>query len=170
MRMTDDELAHYIKLFHRNVLGAALCYVKNTSDAEDITQEVFLKLYTYNGRFESDEHIKAWLLRCAINMSKNLLRSHWYRFSQPLEAAGEKVHYDVGERDGLLRLMSKITKKNRIALYMYYYEGYSTSEIAKITGTNENAVAARLNRGRQQLRKLLTDERNGSDNELQRFY
>ena len=48
--MTDDELAHYIKLFHRNVLGAALCYVRNTSDAEDITQEVFLKLYTYNGR------------------------------------------------------------------------------------------------------------------------
>lgn len=168
--MTDSELTHYIGLYHRNVLNTALCYVKNTSDAEDITQEVFIKLYTYDGSFESDEHVKAWLIRCTVNLSKSLLRSHWYRFSLPLEAAGEKSHYDIEKHDGLLRLMSKITKKNRIALYMYYYEGYSTVEIARILGTNEDAVSARLNRGRQQLKKLITEERNKTDNELQGFF
>lgn len=168
--MTDSELERYIKLYRANVIGAALCYVKNTSDAEDIAQDVFFRLYTYTGTFESDEHTKAWLLRCTINLSKSLLRSHWYRFSLPLEAAGEKAHFDIAESDGLLRVMSRITKRNRIALYMYYYEGYSTSEIAEITGTNVDTVSARLSRGRKQLKSLLIKERRISDDELQRFF
>ena len=167
--MTDNELEKYVRLYRKNVISAALCYVKNTSDAEDISQEVFIKLYTYSGSFESDEHVKAWLLRCAINMSKNLLQTHWYRFSAPLEAADGKVHYDVTERRGFLEVLQKVSRKNRAALYMYYYEGYSTAEIAKILKTNENAVSARLSRGRRQIRKLLTDERNGTNDELQRF-
>lgn len=165
MRMTDSELTQYIQLYHRSVLNTALCYVRNTSDAEDITQEVFFRLYTHTGSFESGEHVKAWLLRCTINLSKSLLRSHWYRFSLPLEAAEGKAHFDTAESGGLLGLMAKITRKNRIALYMYYYEGYSTGEIARILGTNEDAVSARLHRGRQQLKKLLTDERSVSAND-----
>ena len=168
--MTNDELEKYVRLYRKNVISAALCYVRNTSDAEDIVQEAFMKLYTYDGSFESDEHVKAWLLRCAINMSKNLLHTYWYRNSAPLEAADEKVHYDVTESGGLLTILHKIGKKNRIALYMYYYEGYSVNEIAAILQINENAVSARLGRGRRQLKKLLSDERNDTHDELQRFF
>ena len=168
--MTDNDLEHYVVLYRKSVISAALCYVHNTSDAEDIAQEVFMKLYTHDGGFDSDEHVKAWLLRCAINMSKNLLQTHWYRFSDPLEAADEKVHYDVTDDGGLLAVLHKVSRKNRVALYMYYYEGYSTAEIAKILNTNENAVSARLSRGRRQLKKLLSEERNDIHDELQRFF
>ena len=168
--MTDNELERYVRLYRKSVISAALCYVRNTSDAEDISQEVFMKLYTSDIGFESDEHVKAWLLRCAMNMSKNLLHTHWYRFSVPLEEAAEKVHYDVTESGGLLEILHKVSRKNRAALYMYYYEGYSAAETAKILKITESAVMARLSRGRRQLRALLSDERNDIHDELQRFF
>ena len=168
--MDDGELERCIKLYRRSVLGAALCYVHNTSDAEDIAQEVFIKLYTYDGSFESDEHIKAWLLRCTVNRCKNLLRSYWYRNSEPLEAAGDKAHYDTREGGGLAEAMSRLKPKTRIVLELYYYEGYTAKEIAQITHTSENSVLHRLSRGRKQLKDILTDERNGSDDRLQEYF
>ena len=166
--MSDPEFTRYVQQYRKSVINAALCYVRNTSDAEDIAQEVFMKLYTYSGTFASEEHVRAWLLRCAVNLSKNLLQTHWFRFSEPLESAEEKMHYDVTAEDGVLRLLHRVSRKNRIALYMYYYEGYQTAEIAKMLRTSESAVSARLSRGRKQLRKLMSDERNENDDGLQR--
>ena len=167
MRVTDNELEYYIRNFRKSVYNAVLCYVRNPSDAEDITQDMFLKLYTYDKSFNDDEHVKAWLLRCAINECKNHLRSHWYRFSSPLESAetltyNDKVEYD----DEMLKIMKKLSRNNRIALYMYYYEGYTIEEIGRILDVSPDTVSSRLHRGRQQLKKLLSEERNGLFNEL----
>ena len=167
VQVNSNDLERYIKLYRKSVLGAALCYVRNTSDAEDIAQDVFIKLYTYKGSFESDEHIKAWLLRCAINHSKDLLRSFWYRCSEPLEAAAEKVHYDTREGGGLPEAMSKLNPKVRIVLSLHYYEGYSAKEIAQIMHTTESAVLHRLSRGRKQLKDILINERNEVKDGLQ---
>ena len=131
--MTDSELEYYIRNFRRNVYNAVLCYVRSPSDAEDITQDTFIKLYTYSGEFNGDEHVKAWLLRCAINQSKNLLRSHWYRFSAPLEAAENLSYHDSRDTDDeMLKIMQRLSKDNRIALYMYYYEGYTLEAVGRI--------------------------------------
>ena len=165
--MTDTELEQYIGLYAKNVYSAALCQLKNPQDADDITQDTFLALYTYSGSFESSEHVKAWLIRCAINKSINLLRSHWYRFSSPLESAEERAYYDEHDTGDLLRTVMKLGRKNRTVLYMHYYEGYEISEIAKIFGISESAVKSRLMRGRKQLGRLITDERS-ENNELQR--
>jgi len=165
--MTDNELEYYIRSFRKNVYNAVLCYVRNPCDAEDITQDTFVKLYTHSGDFNDDEHVKAWLLRCAINESKNLLRSHWYRFSAPLEAAGDLPYFDRPDNDDeLLKVMRKLSRNNRIALYMYYYEGYTLDEIASILGISPNTVSSRLHRGRQQLKGLLSGERKGIADEL----
>ncbi len=150
---------YYLTLYRSNVFTAALCYVKKTADAEDIMQDVFFSLYTYNGSFNDDEHVKAWLIRCTINKCKDLLRSHWYRFSAPLEAADEQTYCDSRENE-LFELIHKLGKNNRIVLYMHYYEGYSVEETAGILGISANAVSSRLKRGRQQLKKLIEDERN----------
>jgi len=167
MRVTDNELEYYIRYFRKNVYSAVLCYVRNPSDAEDITQNTFLKLYTYSKPFNDDEHVKAWLLRCAINECKNHLRSHWYRFSVPLDAADDMTGPDsTGHDDKMLEIMKKLSKNNRIALYMYYYEGYTIEEIGHILGVSSDTVSSRLHRGRQQLKKLLSEERNGLFNEL----
>lgn len=154
--MNANDVEHYYKLYGRNVVSAALCYVRDPNDANDIAQEVFFRLYTYSGSFDSDEHVRAWLIRCAVNQSKDLIKSPWRKRSLPLEAASGKPYNDSPtESDSMLEIMKKLGRNNRIALYMYYYEEYSTQEIADILGISVNAVALRLKRGRQQLKKLL---------------
>lgn len=159
--MTDSELERHMRLYYRSVYSMALCCCKNPSDAYDISQDVFLKLFTYTGTFNDDEHVKAWLLRCAINKSRNILRSHWNRYSQPLENAAEMSYDPFVEKSGRLApFLNKISRNNRTALYLHYYEGYSVKEIARITGAGEAAVRSRLLRGRNKLKKLLENERN----------
>ncbi|MBQ9384108.1 MAG: RNA polymerase sigma factor [Ruminiclostridium sp.] len=170
MRLNKSDLEYYVGLYRKTVFAAALCYVRNSSDAEDISQDVFLKLFTCGMTFESDEHVKAWLIRCTVNRCKSLLRSYWYRFSEPLEKAENETYYDSGQTDGMLKLLRRIRKNNRITLYMYYYEGYSLDEIARILGISANTVSSRLRRGRSQLKRLLLDERNDLGDELQRFF
>ncbi len=164
--MEKERFERYVEMYTKNVFGTALCYVRNTSDADDIVQEVFIKLYTHKGSFESDEHVKAWLLRCAVNQSKSLLRSYWYRFSDPLEKAGDKVHSDKKDSEKLLEIMSRLDCKTHLVLYMYYFEGYSAKEIAGMTHFTENAVMHRLSRGRKRLKELLSQERIDLDDEL----
>lgn len=162
--MTESEFERCVRLYLNSVYTTALYYLKNSSDAEDVAQNVFLKLYTYTGSFNDDGHIKAWLLRCAVNESKNLLHSHWYRFSRPLDEAEDKAVDSYSGEDGeLLRILRKLGRNNRIVLYMYYYEGYSCAEIGRIIGIGEKAAAARLRRGRQQLKKLIG---NGKEQDL----
>ena len=156
--MTQYELEQYLNKYRKNVFAAALFYLKDPSSADDVVQDVFLKLYTYKGEFDGDEHIKAWLIRCAINRCKDILRSPWYRFSAPLEAAGDKVHIDSTEDENrVFCLLKKLGRNNRVTMYLYYYEGYNTEEIAKMLGISVIAVTSRLKRGRQQLKRLLTD-------------
>lgn len=166
MPMDDFALERYIRLYRKNVCMTAMFYVKNAGDAEDIAQDVFLKLCTFDGTFDSDEHVKAWLLKCAINRCKNLLRSYRYRFTVPLEDAADMMYFDKTDEDSMLQLIAKLGTDSRIALYMHYYEGYTVREIADITGKSESAVTSALRRGRQKLKKMLT-ERNDED-ELQR--
>lgn len=161
--MTGSELERYVRQYYSSVYSVALCGCKNPSDACDIAQDVFLKLYLYNGRFNEDEHVKAWLLRCTMNKCKDMLRSHWNRYSLPLEAASQKTA-DMNERDGensLIPVIMKVSKKCRIVLYLYYYEEYTVNEIAEILGISEFAVRARIKRGKKQLRQLL--ENGGND-------
>lgn len=165
--MTESEFEHYVRLYRRNVFAAALCLLRNEYDADDVTQEVFIRFYRYKGSFNDDEHIKAWLIRCAINCGKTMLGSRWRKLSMPLEAAEGLSHTDSYDDDSpILHLIGKLNKNNRIALHMYYFEGYMAEEIADILGISVGAVNSRLSRARRQLRKLIADERN-DDNGLQ---
>ena len=162
--MTPAELEKYMLLYYKSVYRTALMYVRDPGDAEDEAQDVFFGLYTYSGSFSGDDHVKAWLLRCVINRSKNLLRSYRYRHFVPLTEAAEKVYYDEKDTPGTPDIpLMKLPEKYRTALYLHYYEGYTAEEIAKITGSTVSAVLSRLMRGRRQLAKLITDERNDDD-------
>lgn len=160
--MTGEELERYISMYHRTVWSVALSCVRNPSDADDIAQDVFFKLFTSGGSFDSDEHVKAWLIRCAVNRSRNILRSYWHRFSEPLEKAGSIEYSDNKDRDTYISsaMFMKLSRRNRAVIYLHYFEGYSISEISGLLGISETAVSTRLMRGRKQLKELLTDERN----------
>jgi len=167
--MTETEFERYVRMYYKNVCTAAFCYLKNHSDADDVAQDVFLRLYTSGNSFASDEHAKAWLLRCAINKSADMLRSYWYRFSQPLESAADIQYADNSGAGELLGLLNGLKPKIRIAMYMHYYEGYSVAELSKLLNISESSVRSRLMRGRKQMKAMLDDERN-EDNGFQRDF
>ena len=158
--MTESELDRYMRLYYKSVYAVALCCCKNPDDSYDIAQEVFLKLYTCGTSFTDDEHIKAWLLRCAVNKSIDHVRSHWYRFSRPLEAASDMAA-DETQGSDLLPMIMKLDKKYRVALYLHYYEEYPVKELAEMLGISEQALRSRLRRGRDRLKKIIVNERNG---------
>ncbi len=151
------DFTYYVNTFSGVVFRTAVCYLKNRADADDIMQEVFLKLYMSGLSFESEAHAKAWLIRVTANMCKNTLKTPWKRLIQPIEAA-ESMTAPEEKDSGLREIIMKMKSKNRIVLYMHYFEGYTTREIAEILGEKENAVTSQLYRGRKQLKDLLLKE------------
>ena len=105
--------------------------------------------------FTFDEEYKAWLLRIAANRCKDLLKSHWYKFSEPLDEQMQAPENDEETKDELLSALSRLGAKTRTVLYMYYYEEYSVKEIAELMGDTETAVTSQLWRGRKRLKELL---------------
>ena len=145
----------YVKKFQPTVFRVAYSYVKNVTDAEDITQETFLKLYKNTDLFPADENVKAWLIRVAANISKNHLCSAWIKRKAVLT---EDIPLTDNEDYALLEALNRLNRNYRIAIYLHYYEGYSVNEIADMTGISESNVKARLKRGRDKLKEFLTDK------------
>ena len=136
-----------------------LAYVRtgSQSDAEDVMQEVFLRLIRAKPVFSSQEHAKAWLLRVAANCVSDLFRLPWRRREAPLEE--ETAILEGPEVGGVIEAVLSLPVRYRIPIHLYYYEGYSVAEIAKIVGKSEGTVKSRLFRGR----KLLRDKLKGKE-------
>lgn len=132
----------------------ALC---DTHYAEDITQEVFLKLCRLLPDFESEEHEKAWILRVTINMCKNYNKK---AYSHPnIELTENIPASDEYQSDGsVMSAVNALPEKYRTAVYLYYFEGYPIKEIAQIMGSNQNTVSSLLMRARKKLGSMLERE------------
>ena len=138
-----------------HVYRAALAILKNREDAEDVTQETFVKLFLKQPTFESETHARAWLLRVAINLSKSRLRLVWRRRRETLL---ESYPAPEPESRELLEAVIALRAPERTVVHLYYYEGYSTAEIATLTGSRESTVRSRLSRARARLRAQLEGE------------
>ena len=155
--MDEKELTRLVEKFSGTVYRAAYCCLRNRADADDITQDAFLALYTSDTEFTGDEHIKAWLIRVAVNRCRNLLRSVRYRTTVPLDEAGE-IPAAPGKPDSILPVIMKLRPKYRVALYMFYYEDMTAAQIAGALGISENTVYKRLERGRSALKISLEED------------
>lgn len=153
-----QELTQDLQQFGNMVMRIAMNLLKNTSDAENITQEVFIKLFLTQKRFSSSEHKKAWLIRVTSNLCKDYLKSASRHNHVPLEKAADIPCLD-NDRDGLLDLIRLLPVKYREIVYLHYYEGYTTERIARMTGLSLSNVFVRLHRARRLLRKEI--ERDG---------
>ena len=136
------------------LLRIAMTRLSSPADAEDVVQEVFLKLLTTRPHFRDLEHEKAWLIVTARNVCKNEL-ARARRREVPLEET--EAHFVPDLSDTLLALRS-LPEKYRLPLYLYYYEGYSIKEISKLLQIPLPTVGTRLSRGRERLRHLLREE------------
>ena len=136
------------------VLRTALAILKSTADAEDVVQDVFVTLYEKQPQFDSETHETAWLLRVTVNRCKNILRSHWWKTTAPL--LDTYPAYD-DEQQELLDVVFALPVKLRTVIHLYYYEGYSTREIATMTECKESTVRDRLTKARRLLKDFLEE-------------
>ena len=135
-----------------------LAFVRTGSrnDSDDILQEVFLRYMKVWGKMESEEHVKATLIRITVNCSNSWLSSAWFKKTDPLDeniAATE----DNSAQSALSEVL-KLPVKYRTVIHLHYYMGYSVAEIAELTKTNPSTVKTRLARARGQLKKTLEAE------------
>ncbi|WP_379137890.1 RNA polymerase sigma factor [Paenibacillus sp. sgz500958] len=129
----------------------ALVHLGSYQDAEEATQDTFIKLMEKAPQFKDDEHQKAWLIRVITNHCKNLLGRGWRKREVRLEGA-EPVTADSPEELAILQLVLAMPVKYRTVIHLYYYEDYPVQEISKILQISESAVKMRLQRGRQLLK------------------
>ena len=135
----------------------ALARTADIHDAEDVFQEVFERFFRHENRLESEEHRKAWLIRCTINRAKSVLTSPWRRRTQPLETA-ERAAPESGEDEReVYAAVLALPPGYRAVIHLYYYEGLSVAEIARAAGCAEGTVKSRLSRGRELLRRALKE-------------
>lgn len=135
------------------VYRLALARTSHKQDAEDVTQTTFLRYaeaLEKGTRFDSQEHVKAWLFRVAINQSKNLFSSAWFRHRAALT---EEITFSQDSYREIYYAVHALPEKYRVVIHLYYYEGYSVKEIGQILKKKENTVKSLLKRGREQLRK-----------------
>lgn len=134
------------------VYRVALTRTKNVENAEDIFQEVFMKLSEKDPKFESEEHIKAWLIRVTINMTKNLHSSSW---NQKVTSLTEEFKFETEEESNVFEIVNELPQNYRTVIYLFYYEGYKTKEIAKILNKSEGTIKTWLFRARDCLKEKL---------------
>ena len=155
--MDEYQARRLVNTYADMILRISYQYLKQTCDAEDICQTVFLKYITRNMTFDSVEHEKAWIIRTAVNACKDHVKSSYFRRTVALDEAAQ-IAAPVVPDTWLLDAMKKLPEKYRLSLYLYYYEEYSAREIGEVMGVNESAVTQYLSRGRRKLRTLITDE------------
>lgn len=135
-----------------------LAYARTGSraDAEDVMQEVFLRLVKARPVFDSGAHAKAWLLRVASNCANDLFRLPWRRREEPLEE--NMAAPEAPEPGSVTEAVLALPARYRIPVHLYYYEGYSVAEIAMLMGKSQGTVKSRLFRARELLRDKLKEE------------
>ena len=133
------------------ILRLSYTYLKNTQDAQDVCQTVFVRLLTEPRDFQSPAHERAYILRMAANACKDLLKSPWRQRIRPLED-GLQVPAPEAEEGSVLSAVNTLPPHYRAVIYLHYYEGYSVAEIAEILKLGQSAVKMRLKRGREMLK------------------
>lgn len=156
--MENERFLRCANEYKDTIYRVALNYLRNTYDAEDIVQEALMKLYLHKGSFEDDEHIKRWLIRIALNLCANTVRSRKRHPEVNIEELALSVPFKTEQQSEVFSVLMELPDKYRLAIYLFYYEDYSTSEIAEALGISVTAVTTRLSRGRSIIKSFLTED------------
>lgn len=147
----EEVILRYYKMVYR----LAFARTGRREDAEEITQEVFLRFLHKAPEFTSEEHQKAWLLRVTVNCCNSILRSFWRRQVGELT---EDVPFEEKEDLLLYRELQKLPEKYRQVIHLFYYEEMSVAEIAGLLHGKESTIRTQLTRARAMLKEVLGDD------------
>ena len=158
MAAKEEYIRDLVEKYGNMVLRLSYAYMKSQADAEDVVQEVFLKLIDKEPAFNDTEHEKSWIIRTTINICKNKLKCFWKRNVGSMENIKEFPCFDSYAEDShVLKAVLSLPEKYRIVIHLYYYEEYTTPEIAALLGKNTATVRSLLHRAREKLKLTLKE-------------
>lgn len=155
MRQSVQEL---FEKYQDNLYIIAFNVCKSAEDAKDVVQDTFIQYYLAKKEFDDEQHIRAWLIRVAINKAKNVNNTFWRRNKISLEDYMETLEFETPESEELFETVMRLPEKYRIVIHLFYYEEYTVREIAGILKLSESNVKVRLSRGRSLLKEKLQEE------------
>lgn len=154
--MTDQQFVPLAQRYMDTIFRIAYSYLRSQADADDVTQDVLIQLYKTETAFESDDHLKHWLIRVTVNRCKNIFRSPW-RKVENIADYENSLTFEAPEHRELFDAVMALDKRYRLPVLLYYYEGYSQKEIAGLLDIPEETVRTRLFRARGKLKATLTE-------------
>ena len=158
MHALDCNIENLVNKYGDTVYRLAFSYMKSKQDAEDVSQDVFIKLFEYNGKFENEKHEKLWIMRVTSNICKNKLKLFWRRNICSIDEVQEHPYYDEYSSENLVyKSVISLPAKYSTVIHLFYYEGYKTTQIAVITGQKESTVRSLLHRAREKLKPILKE-------------
>ncbi len=155
MRRSVDEA---FQKYGDRVFSAAFSICRCREDADDVVQDTFLKYYLQNRDYIDDTHLKAWLLRVAVNRAKDISRTFWRKNRVSWEEYMDELEFAQPEDRSLFQAVMRLPERYRTVIHLFYYEEYSVQEIASILGRSQGTVKSQLSRGRQLLKTMLTED------------
>lgn len=157
MKKTDISAEELLARYSDMVYRLAYARTGNVHDAQDVTQEVFLKYIKADKVFRDEEHRKAWLLTVAANTGNSFVKSAWFRHRADFEEAESEDYYvpGIAEESSVTQAVQTLSEKYRVVIHLFYYEELSVKEISAVLKMTETNVKSRLSRAREMLRKKL---------------
>ena len=160
-RSEDQDYTRSIEEIYREyssmIYWVSFAYMKNEADTEDIVSDVFVKLIQKRIQFQNAEHEKAWVLRTAINLCKDNLK-HSRRKYKNIDEFVDLQSANPFNTNEILKSVMELPDRYKDIVYLYYYEGYSTAEIAQILRKPQSSVRVYLHEARKILKGVLENE------------
>lgn len=161
----DELLEKLIDSYYKRLINLAYTYVKDWSTAEDIVQDVFIKIFHKIEQFEERSSIKTWLFRITMNQCKDYLRKSYIKrvvvtgimdkFSPVEEETPERSFEKISMDKDLAECILQLPVKYREAIILYYYEDLSTPEMSELLKEKESTIKSRIQRARKRLKDIL---------------
>lgn len=145
-----------IEKYFDTVYRLAYSQTQDRHKADDVLQEVFLRYIKSDKAFESEEHIKAWLIRVTVNCCKSIYLSSWFKKTVPLNEE-QNLTFEIPEQSDVYMTVAKLPKKYKTVIHLFYYEDLSVKQIADYLKIKESTVKSQLHRGREMLKSMLKE-------------
>lgn len=156
----DNLIEEVVNVYSDMVYKIALNILCNVDDADDMMQEVFLRLIRSKNKIKSREHIKHWLIKVTINCSKSKVTESYKKHTVSISEISESYASCSNEIDETIGSVMKLPEKYKVPIHLYYYQQLTVEEISKILGITRSGVRSRLSRGRNMLKEILEKEDN----------
>lgn len=155
--MDREDYERIVRTHMNTIYRIAVSYTKTPADADDIVQQTFVKLLSKKETFTDEEHEKRWLIRVCINECNSFFSSFWRKNMDSFDSLEAEPVFSEQKDTELYEAIKQLPTKCRSVIYLFYYEGYSTKEIAEILRMKEATVRTRLVRARKLLKEQLRE-------------